>query len=162
MYLQFIFIFLASPICVDSFSFGTLLKSSQSKKSNFLKPTLPPQTDELKEVASKNLIENLYSVPIFCPKELSPDPVYSTFAFFESSNAETENIDFAKSPLKIFKSSGQNKKKATPIVLLHGFDSSSLEFRRIAPLLNTKQDVYAIDILGRFFFFPIFFLSNPK
>ena len=35
-----------------------------------------------------------------------------------------------------------------PILLLHGFDSSAFEFRRLAPLLAKKRDVYAIDILG--------------
>jgi pimeloyl-ACP methyl ester carboxylesterase len=37
---------------------------------------------------------------------------------------------------------------AIPIVLLHGFDSSLLEFRRIIPLLATQQAVWAIDLLG--------------
>ncbi len=35
-----------------------------------------------------------------------------------------------------------------PIVLLHGFDSSLLEFRRIMPLLAAQQAVWAIDLLG--------------
>ena len=35
-----------------------------------------------------------------------------------------------------------------PIVFLHGFDSSIFEFRRILPRIATKQQVYAIDLLG--------------
>jgi pimeloyl-ACP methyl ester carboxylesterase len=35
-----------------------------------------------------------------------------------------------------------------PIVFLHGFDSSLLEFRRIMPLIAAKQEVWAIDLLG--------------
>jgi pimeloyl-ACP methyl ester carboxylesterase len=35
-----------------------------------------------------------------------------------------------------------------PIVLLHGFDSSVLEFRRLLPLLATQYDTWAIDLLG--------------
>ncbi len=35
-----------------------------------------------------------------------------------------------------------------PIVLLHGFDSSVLEFRRLFPLLASKQETWAIDLLG--------------
>ncbi len=35
-----------------------------------------------------------------------------------------------------------------PIVFLHGFDSSSLEFRRIVPLIAASRQVYAIDLLG--------------
>jgi pimeloyl-ACP methyl ester carboxylesterase len=36
----------------------------------------------------------------------------------------------------------------TPIVLLHGFDSSLLEFRRLLPQLAAHHRVYAIDLLG--------------
>jgi pimeloyl-ACP methyl ester carboxylesterase len=36
----------------------------------------------------------------------------------------------------------------TPIVLLHGFDSSLLEFRQILPLLAEHHQVWAIDLLG--------------
>jgi pimeloyl-ACP methyl ester carboxylesterase len=35
-----------------------------------------------------------------------------------------------------------------PILLLHGFDSSVLEFRRLIPLIAPKQEVFAIDLLG--------------
>ncbi len=35
-----------------------------------------------------------------------------------------------------------------PILLLHGFDSSLLEFRRIIPVLTESQEVYAPDLLG--------------
>ena len=33
-------------------------------------------------------------------------------------------------------------------ILLHGFDSSSLEFRRFVPLLEQLGDVYAVDLAG--------------
>ena len=36
----------------------------------------------------------------------------------------------------------------TPILLIHGFDSSILEFRRLLPLLATEQQTWAVDILG--------------
>jgi len=35
-----------------------------------------------------------------------------------------------------------------PILLLHGFDSSLLEFRRLLPLLAGSGDVWAIDLFG--------------
>ena len=35
-----------------------------------------------------------------------------------------------------------------PIVFLHGFDSSLLEFRRIIPIIAAQQRVWAIDLLG--------------
>lgn len=36
----------------------------------------------------------------------------------------------------------------TPILLIHGFDSSLLEFRRLLPLLAEKNDTWAVDLLG--------------
>ena len=35
-----------------------------------------------------------------------------------------------------------------PILLLHGFDSSVLEFRHLLPLLAKNQEVWAVDLLG--------------
>lgn len=35
-----------------------------------------------------------------------------------------------------------------PILLIHGFDSSVLEFRRLLPLLAAKHETWAIDLLG--------------
>jgi pimeloyl-ACP methyl ester carboxylesterase len=35
-----------------------------------------------------------------------------------------------------------------PMVLLHGFDSSVFEFRRLLPLLANQQETWAIDLLG--------------
>ncbi len=35
-----------------------------------------------------------------------------------------------------------------PILLLHGFDSSVLEFRRLLPLLGQACDTWAVDLLG--------------
>lgn len=36
----------------------------------------------------------------------------------------------------------------SPILLLHGFDSSVLEFRRLLPLLANQNDTWAVDLLG--------------
>ncbi|BAQ60888.1 possible alpha/beta hydrolase superfamily [Geminocystis sp. NIES-3708] len=38
--------------------------------------------------------------------------------------------------------------KNSPILLLHGFDSSLLEFRRLLPLLKKNHQVWALDLLG--------------
>ncbi|GAB1543081.1 alpha/beta hydrolase [Scytonema sp. NUACC21] len=38
--------------------------------------------------------------------------------------------------------------KGTPILLLHGFDSSILEFRFLLPLLATYNETWALDLLG--------------
>lgn len=36
----------------------------------------------------------------------------------------------------------------TPILLVHGFDSSLLEFRRLLPKLAIQQSTFAVDLLG--------------
>jgi pimeloyl-ACP methyl ester carboxylesterase len=36
----------------------------------------------------------------------------------------------------------------TPILLIHGFDSSVLEYRQILPLLAENNEVWAVDLLG--------------
>jgi pimeloyl-ACP methyl ester carboxylesterase len=36
----------------------------------------------------------------------------------------------------------------TPILLLHGFDSSLLEFFRLIPLLAAHNETWAVDLLG--------------
>ncbi|WP_375498205.1 alpha/beta fold hydrolase [uncultured Nostoc sp.] len=38
--------------------------------------------------------------------------------------------------------------RGTPILLLHGFDSSILEFRLLLPLLATQNETWAVDLLG--------------
>ena len=60
-------------------------------------------------------------------------------------NNKRENI-----PAQGLVSQGRSKKRLPPIVLLHGFDSSCIEYRRLAPLLATlsDRDVYVPDILG--------------
>jgi pimeloyl-ACP methyl ester carboxylesterase len=44
---------------------------------------------------------------------------------------------------------GQSKSNQdTPILLLHGFDSSLLEFRRLLPTLATSYQTFAMDLFG--------------
>jgi len=72
---------------------------------------------------------------------------------------ETESINLAKSikhqeivtPLSqraIATSYVQQGNTKTPILLLHGFDSSVLEFRRLLPLLASQNQTWAVDLLG--------------
>ncbi|MGB7413879.1 MAG: alpha/beta hydrolase [Thermosynechococcaceae cyanobacterium] len=42
----------------------------------------------------------------------------------------------------------QQGANGVPILLLHGFDSSLLEFRRLIPLLAGQQETWALDLLG--------------
>ena len=40
------------------------------------------------------------------------------------------------------------KGRSPPILLIHGFDSSALEWRRTFPRLAEHADVYAVDVFG--------------
>ena len=44
--------------------------------------------------------------------------------------------------------SGTIDRNSPPILLLHGFDSSLLEFRRLIPLLASTKETWAVDLLG--------------
>lgn len=50
---------------------------------------------------------------------------------------------------------------APPVVLLHGFDSSSLEMRRLHPLLDAEVETWAVDLVGWGFTDHTPFKSSP-
>lgn len=75
---------------------------------------------KLTETASIKLAQSIQSQPILTP--ISDQPILTTYVH-----------------------SGQSE---TPILLLHGFDSSLLEFRRLFPLLAAEQETWAVDLLG--------------
>ncbi|MFB2833826.1 alpha/beta fold hydrolase [Floridanema evergladense] len=81
---------------------------------------LPNSVEQLTESTSIALAQNIQYQPIFTP--LSEQPIGTTYV----------NLG----------------KLGTPILLVHGFDSSVLEFRRLLPILAEKQETWAIDLLG--------------
>jgi pimeloyl-ACP methyl ester carboxylesterase len=81
---------------------------------------LPSNADRLTESTSIAVASQIQGIEIFTP--LNSQPIVTSY---------------------IYQGTG-----ATPIVLLHGFDSSLLEFRRLFPLLAEHHRVYAIDLLG--------------
>lgn len=62
---------------------------------------------------------------------------------FESGSTEVVTAYVRRSP-----ASSTLQSNASPILLLHGFDSSLLEFRRLFPLLAERNDTWAIDLFG--------------
>ncbi len=76
--------------------------------------------DQLTEATSIALAQQIEVAAV--PTPLSPGPIATTFV-----------------------SQGQG---SPPIVLLHGFDSSVFEFRRLLPLLAAERQTWAIDLLG--------------
>jgi pimeloyl-ACP methyl ester carboxylesterase len=81
---------------------------------------LPSEITQLTESTSIALAQSIEQIPIMTP--LSEQPVATTY---------------------VRQGSG-----GTPILLLHGFDSSVLEFRRLLPLLAAQNETWALDLLG--------------
>lgn len=82
--------------------------------------SLPSAVSQLTESTSIALASQIQGVEISTP--LHPQPILTSYA--------------------------QQGTGTTPIGLLHGFDSSLLEYRRLFPRLAEHHRVYAIDLLG--------------
>lgn len=76
--------------------------------------------NNLTESTSIDLVKNITIEPILTP--LSSNPIPTTYVKQGNNN--------------------------TPILLIHGFDSSLLEYRRLLPLLATDNETWAVDLLG--------------
>lgn len=81
---------------------------------------LPNSVEQLTESTSIALAQNIQYQQVFTP--LNEQPIGTTYVKLGIGN--------------------------TPILLLHGFDSSVLEFRRLLPVLAEQQETWAIDLLG--------------
>ncbi|WP_373529512.1 alpha/beta fold hydrolase [Nostoc sp.] len=81
---------------------------------------LPLQVNQLKDPETIAFVQSIERISL--ATSLSQHPILTTY---------------------IKKGSG-----VTPILLLHGFDSSILEFRLLLPLLATQKETWAVDLLG--------------
>jgi hypothetical protein len=81
---------------------------------------LPSEIAQLTESTSIALAQSIQQIAITTP--LSKQPITTTY---------------------VRQGSG-----GTPILLLHGFDSSVFEFRRLLPLLAAENETWAVDLLG--------------
>lgn len=81
---------------------------------------LPPEIAQLTEATSIALAKSIEQVAIKTP--LSEKPIATSY---------------------VRQGSG-----GTPILLLHGFDSSVFEFRRLLPQLAAKNETWIVDLLG--------------
>lgn len=81
---------------------------------------LPPEIAQLTEATSMALAQSIQQIPITTP--LSQQPIVTTY---------------------VRQGSG-----GTPILLLHGFDSSVFEFRRLLPQLAAQNETLIVDLLG--------------
>ena len=130
----------------------TTLTAPKKTVSKYLTVEMPANSKEIKEEAAQYLISSMRKIPVVCPPDISANPIMSTFALLQNRKAEANTATAASlfDRLNLFSNNEKEaqRRKKPPILLLHGFDSSALEFRRIAPLLAVERDVYAVDILG--------------
>jgi pimeloyl-ACP methyl ester carboxylesterase len=81
---------------------------------------LPPIVSQLTESTSIALAQSIKQIALHTP--LSKQPITTTY---------------------VCQGSG-----GIPFLLIHGFDSSVLEFRRLLPLLAVANETWAVDLLG--------------
>ena len=81
---------------------------------------LPPAVNDLRESTSISLAEKIQQIPILT--SLHSLPIATAYV--------------------------QQGTGGTPLILLHGFDSSMLEFSRLLPLLATHNKTWLFDLLG--------------
>lgn len=81
---------------------------------------LPPEIAQLTESTSIALAQSIQQIPIIT--SLSQQPIPTAY---------------------VKRGCG-----GTPILLLHGFDSSVFEFRRLLPLIASKNEIWIVDLLG--------------
>ena len=81
---------------------------------------IPSQANQLTENTSVTLAKQIKIAPI--ATDFSPEAITTTYV--------------------------QQGNGGTPLLLLHGFDSSLLEFRRLFPKLAAQQETWAVDLLG--------------
>jgi pimeloyl-ACP methyl ester carboxylesterase len=84
--------------------------------------------------------------PSFLPSQVNQLKDIETIAFVQSIERIALTTSVSQQP--IFTTYIYKGCVGTPILLLHGFDSSILEFRLLLPLLAAQNQTWAVDLLG--------------
>ena len=92
---------------------------------------IPLESVHIKDVNAQKFLRSVKSSNVQVSKSLSDFPIKSSYGYFKCLNTN---------PTK--------KSENCPYVLLHGFDSSCLEYRNIVDTLSQERDVYVPDLLG--------------
>lgn len=104
-------------------------KTSTTSSKQQIARCIPPEIDEIEDLYVKNMMQYLQLVNVVVSETVSNVPIPTMNGFY-AKEEERKNT------------------KSLPIVMIHGFDSSCLEYRRLAPKLAKYHDVYVPDILG--------------
>ncbi|MEG4393267.1 alpha/beta hydrolase [Microcoleus sp. BROC3] len=82
----------------------------------------------------------------FLPKSIAQLTESTSIALAQSIQQEAITTPLSSGPIATtYVRQGRGN---TPIVLIHGFDSSLFEFRRLLPLLAAENETWAVDLLG--------------
>lgn len=100
-------------------------------------PFLPPQVQLLRKSASIALAKSIKRQPIATPFQQGIAQRSAQRAIAQRSTQRVIATSYV-----------QQGRGGTPILLLHGFDSSVLEFRHLLPLLAKHNQTWAVDLLG--------------
>ncbi|NES05946.1 MAG: alpha/beta hydrolase [Okeania sp. SIO2F4] len=84
--------------------------------------------------------------PDFLPKLTESLTESTSISFAQNIQYQSISTPLISQPINTtFVSKGEG---VTPILLLHGFDSSIFEYRRLLPLLAAQNQTFAVDLLG--------------
>ncbi len=84
--------------------------------------------------------------PAFLPPQVHQLTELTSIALAQQIQVQSLNLDAPQQEIKT--SYVQQGQGGTPILLLHGFDSSVMEFRRLLPQLARSHETWAVDLLG--------------
>lgn len=87
--------------------------------------------------------------PAFLPDTVQNLTEATSIAQAQAIAAADIPTAIAPQPLRTtYVRTGQADERSAPILLIHGFDSSVFEYRRLQPLLSIERETYAVDLLG--------------
>jgi pimeloyl-ACP methyl ester carboxylesterase len=84
--------------------------------------------------------------PAFLPAQVDQLTEPTSVAMAQQIQVRSLELDFAQQAIAT--SYVQQGQGGAPILLLHGFDSSVMEFRRLLPQLVSSHETWAVDMLG--------------
>jgi len=82
----------------------------------------------------------------FLPRSIAQLTESTSIALAQSIQQEAITTPLSQQPIAT--TYVRQGKGNTPILLIHGFDSSVFEFRRLLPLLAENNETWAVDLLG--------------
>lgn len=84
--------------------------------------------------------------PSFLPQSVQQLTESTSIALAQNLKYEAISTPLREQPIQT--AYIRQGKGGTPILLIHGFDSSIFEYRRLLPLLATEHQTWGVDILG--------------